>query len=444
MLPNVFVPAVIEPLSTSCVMTMDWVNGSRLTDAARGRAAWPTGKDGTAVSPAALVDTLVQCSLRQILDVGFFHADPHAGNLLVTRDGELAYIDFGMMSTLAPEQRYGIIEAVVHIVNRDFEALAALYQRLGFVPEEVETAPIALALESALPNVLNASVSQLNFKSVVDKLGDVMYKYRFSLPPFYIAIIRCLGVLEGVALQVDSDFAIIKSAYPFIASRLLTDRSPQLQSALMALIFNEGRLRWDRLEALLSSAAGTSDYDAVDAIEQIADYLLSPIGEPLLMALTEEVVETLDLLGAETAAYIYALAAQIASGTPVTEVVEGLGAAAAAGAENLRSASAPGSTSTRSVQPLPESVLRALRLVDLIQSSVKSSPADELPRLGSLLVALLAQRKVQRQLAEVTLQLAERAAARALRWFLDGQAKDASNIPDGRATNGPVGDDSDL
>eukprot|EP00962_Isochrysis_galbana_P044588 scaffold17350_cov103-Isochrysis_galbana.AAC.3 len=109
-------------------------------------------------------------------------------------------------------------------------ALAALYQRLGFVPAEVDTAPIASALEAALPDVLNASVSQLNFKSVVDKLGDVMYKYRFSLPPFYIAIIRCLGVLEGVALQVDSDFAIIKSAYPFIASRLLTDKSPQLQS----------------------------------------------------------------------------------------------------------------------------------------------------------------------------------------------------------------------
>ena len=54
---------------------------------------------------------------------------------------------------------------------------------------------------SILPNVLNASVAEFNFKSVIDKLGDVMYTYPFSLPPFYIAVIRCLGVLEGVALQ---------------------------------------------------------------------------------------------------------------------------------------------------------------------------------------------------------------------------------------------------
>ena len=107
-----------------------------------------------------------------------------------------------MMSFLQAQQRYAIIEAVVHLVNRDFRALAALYQRLGFIPRAEETEPIAVALEAALPDVLNASVSELNFKSVIDKLGDVMYKYPFSLPPFYIAIIRCLGVLEGVALQV--------------------------------------------------------------------------------------------------------------------------------------------------------------------------------------------------------------------------------------------------
>ncbi|CAN0513916.1 unnamed protein product, partial [Discosporangium mesarthrocarpum] len=65
-----------------------------------------------------------------------------------------------------------------------------------------DTAPIVAALEDALPDVLNASVGELNFKNVINKLGDVMYTYPFSLPPYYIAIIRCLGVLEGVAIQV--------------------------------------------------------------------------------------------------------------------------------------------------------------------------------------------------------------------------------------------------
>lgn len=78
-----------------------------------------------------------------------------------------------------------------------------------------------------------------------------MYKFPFSLPPFYIAIIRCLGVLEGLAIQIDDEFRIISDAYPYIASRLLTDPSDQLQGALKQLLFKDNELRWDRLQELL-------------------------------------------------------------------------------------------------------------------------------------------------------------------------------------------------
>lgn len=73
-----------------------------------------------------------------------------------------------------------------------------------------DPAPIVEALANALPDVLNASVGELNFKNVVNKLGDVMYTFPFSLPPYYIAIIRCLGVLEGVAIQVRNSLALQK------------------------------------------------------------------------------------------------------------------------------------------------------------------------------------------------------------------------------------------
>lgn len=103
---------------------------------------------------------------------------------------------------------------------------------MGFIPEDVDAQPIVLALEKALPDVLNAPVGELNIKNVFNKLGDVMYLFPFSLPPYYIAIIRCLGVLEGLAIQVDSGYRVISDAYPYIASRLLTDPSPRLQSAV--------------------------------------------------------------------------------------------------------------------------------------------------------------------------------------------------------------------
>jgi aarF domain-containing kinase len=191
---DVFVPKIYSDLTTSKVLTMEWVDGFRLTDSA---SLATFGLDRK-----KLVDTLVQCSLQQILENGFFHADPHAGNLLACKDGRLCYLDFGMMSYAEVSQRNGFLLAVVHIVNRDWGELVRVYQKLGFIPEGTDLKPIEVALENALPDVLNSDISELNFKNVVNKLGDIMYTYPFSLPPFYIAIIRCLGVLEGLAIQV--------------------------------------------------------------------------------------------------------------------------------------------------------------------------------------------------------------------------------------------------
>ena len=201
------VPEIYDELTTSTVLTMEWVDGTRLVDGAELAVYTGDDKAGT-----RLVDALVQCSLRQMLDSGFFHADPPAGNLLATDDGRLCYLDFGMMSYLEERQRVSIIEAVVHLVNRDFEALADLYVRMGFIKAGTDVKPIVRGLQDALPDVLDAPVSELNVKNVASRLGDVMYTFPFALPPFYVAIIRCLGVLEGVAIQVDPGFRIVRDS----------------------------------------------------------------------------------------------------------------------------------------------------------------------------------------------------------------------------------------
>lgn len=294
---DVFVPKVYSELTTRKVLTMEWVDGFRLTDNA--------SLESYGLDKKKLVDTLVQCSLRQILENGFFHADPHAGNLLATKDGRLCYLDFGMMSYAAASQRNGFVLAVVHIVNRDWDELVRVYQRLGFIPEATDLKPIEVALEEALPDVLSADISELNFKNVVGKLGDIMYTYPFSLPPFYIAIIRCLGVLEGLAIQVDPQARIISKAYPYVASRVLTDPQDELQEALRRLaLTSDGHVRWDRLEGLLDEAKESSGYDVTVALDQLTDYLISDDGEQLLSDLADRVIEGADSLGSETIGYI--------------------------------------------------------------------------------------------------------------------------------------------
>ena len=253
-------------------------------------------------------------ALRQILENGFFHADPHAGNLLATPDGRLCYLDFGMMSFASASQRNGFLLAVVHIVNRDWGELVRVYQNLGFIPEGTDVKPIELALEDALPDVLSADISELNFKNVVGELGDIMYTYPFSLPPFYISIIRCLGVLEGLAIQVDPKSRIISEAYPYVANRVLTDDSQEeLREALRRLIFTtDGHIRWSRLESLLDEAKESSGFDVVLAVDKLVDYVISSEGEELLNDIADQIVIEADSLGHDTIIYISKVAGALA------------------------------------------------------------------------------------------------------------------------------------
>lgn len=307
---DVFVPKVYSDLTTRKVLTMEWVDGFRLTDE---NSLRQYGLD-----ESKLIDALVQCSLRQILENGFFHADPHAGNLLACPDGRLCYLDFGMMSYATLEQRNGFLLAVVNVVNRDWSALVQLYQRLGFIPPETNLQPIEAALERALPDVLNSDISELNIKTIFNKLGDIMYTYPFSLPPFYIAIIRCLGVLEGLALQVDPKARIVSESYPYVASRVLTDKSDDLQEAFRRLtLTKEGHVRWDRLETLLDEAKDSVGYDVSAAADLLTDFLLEENSDEILDDLAEQIVDAADSLGWETFLYIGQAAQAFASNDQV-------------------------------------------------------------------------------------------------------------------------------
>jgi predicted unusual protein kinase regulating ubiquinone biosynthesis (AarF/ABC1/UbiB family) len=160
------------------------------------------------IDPDDMVEVGVNCSLQQLLEHGFFHADPHPGNLLAMEDGRLCYLDFGMMSEVSRESRTGLIQAVVHLVNRNFGRLSKDFVTLGFLAEDVNLEPIVPAFEKVFSQALQAGVNRMDFKAVTDDMSGVMYKFPFRVPPYYALIIRSLVTLEGIALSVDPEFKI--------------------------------------------------------------------------------------------------------------------------------------------------------------------------------------------------------------------------------------------
>jgi predicted unusual protein kinase regulating ubiquinone biosynthesis (AarF/ABC1/UbiB family) len=374
---DVYVPRIYWQYTGRRVLTMEWITGTKLTQLEAIRAQ--------GIDASYLIDVGVQCSLRQLLENGFFHADPHPGNLLATPDGKLAYLDFGMMSEVKPPQRYGLIEAIVHLVNRDFEGLANDYVKLEFLTPDTDLTPIIPAFASVFNNALGASVAEINIKSITDQLSALMYEYPFRVPAYYALIIRSLVTLEGIAINVDPNFKVLSKAYPYVAKRLLTDPAPELRSSLRELLFKNGDFRWNRLENLLRNARTSDDYDLDTVIDQTVEYLFSDRGELIRVQLVHEIVKGLDTLGNNAFNSLRDLLQQ-----------------------------RTGSTIERSTISDQQSLERIQRIWQILQETRGFDPAKVL----ALVPRLLFKPEVQAMGQSIFAGLAQRAIARLIREFL--------------------------
>lgn len=392
---EIYVPRIYWPYTQRRVLTMEWITGTKLTQMDEIRAQ--------GIDAAYLVEVGVQCSLRQLLEHGFFHADPHPGNLFATPDGKLAYLDFGMMSEVKPHQRYGLIEAVVHLVNRDFEGLAQDYINLEFLTPDTDLTPIIPAFADVFTDALSASVAEMNFKSITDQLSRLMYEYPFRVPAYYALIIRSLVTLEGIAINIDPNFKVLSKAYPYVAKRLLTDPSEELRSSLRDLLFKDGDFRWNRLENLLRNARNSQDYDLNLVLDQTVDFLFSERGAFIRDRISDEIVNALDGMGRDL---FYQFTHTLKTYTGIS----------------LGSGTYAGSTGERS----PANTLeQMIRIVGILRETPGFDPAV----VASALAKLVVKPELHQMGQRIAGELAQRAMARFIRELILDPAAESTHPP---------------
>lgn len=282
---TVKVPKIYWDYSSYRVLTLEWIDGIKLTDTEKIKAA--------NLDQNRLTEIGVVAGLRQLLEHGFFHADPHPGNLFAMPDGRMAYIDFGMMDQLQEATKETIASSVVHLLNRDYERLAENFIFLGFLAPNTEIEPILPALEQVLGDAMGESVKDFNFKTITDQFSELMYDYPFRVPAKFALIIRSLITQEGLALTLDPNFKIIEVAYPYVAQRLLRGESPEMRRRLVEVLFKDGKFQWQRLENMIAIArTNDHNFDLLPTARLGLQYLLSEEGnylrQQLLLALTED------------------------------------------------------------------------------------------------------------------------------------------------------------
>ena len=247
---QVFIPKVEKSFSSRKVITTSWVDGVKLKNREE--------LEKNNLIPSSFIRTGVISGLQQLFEYGYFHADPHPGNMFALRsgdekDGHIAYVDFGMMDSISDFDRVTLIKAIVHLINNEFLLLAEDFQKLGFLSEGQNLELIVDPLKEVLGNSLDKEVGDFNFKRITDKFSTLMYSYPFRVPSRFALIIRAVVSQEGLALRLNPEFKIINIAYPYIAKKLLTDNSDEIVNILLEVIFDkDGKIQIEKLESLLN------------------------------------------------------------------------------------------------------------------------------------------------------------------------------------------------
>jgi len=206
--PGIRIPAVVWELSSRRVLCLDYVPGIKITNR---QALLEAG-----IEPAAVAEKGAASYLQQLVRFGFFHADPHPGNLAVARDGALIYYDFGMMGQLSGQLRSRLGRMVRAAAGRDASALVSELQAAGVIAAGIDPGPVRRLVRVMLNEALTPPFSANVIGKLSGDLYDLVYGQPFRLPAELIFVMRALSTFEGVGRSLDPGFSLVSIARPYL------------------------------------------------------------------------------------------------------------------------------------------------------------------------------------------------------------------------------------
>ncbi|MGK9146775.1 AarF/ABC1/UbiB kinase family protein [Plantibacter flavus] len=232
---RVGVPAVVWERTTRRVLTLEDVTAIKITDADGLRAA--------GIDPGAVAPVFAAVMFEQLFTNGFFHADPHPGNIFVTpvpdgdpeRPWKLTFIDFGMMGEVPPTTRSGLRKLLIAAASRDGSGLVNAIQDLGVLLPSADTTELERAMTQLFARFGGMGFAELRevdpreFRQFATQFGDVVRSLPFQLPENFLLVIRAISLTSGVCSALDAEFNLWDSVEPFAAQLLRDERGNVVQ-----------------------------------------------------------------------------------------------------------------------------------------------------------------------------------------------------------------------
>ena len=214
---EIYIPEVYEEYCTERLLVMEYVQGIKLKDL----------DTENVIDPESMAKQGLKAAIKQILDDGFFHADPHPGNILIIEDERLCLMDWGMTGRLSERDRHELIDLLKSVVDKDSEAMVYALVRLSSAEEAIDQRGLERELLDILDSYYAVPVKEMNIGQLLMAITELLRKYRLRLPSDLVIMIKALVTAEGTARIIYPDLNIVAEAKDYISSLALERFKPK-------------------------------------------------------------------------------------------------------------------------------------------------------------------------------------------------------------------------
>lgn len=214
-----YVPKVYEEFSNNNVLCMEFIDGIKVTDTA--------SLLQYDIDPVIISETGLRLFVSQILDYGFFHADPHAGNILVKKDGKVVFIDFGAVGKIPPNDKEVLENLIVSFVAKNPHKIVRYLKKMAISYEIPDERRFENDVEDILNFVHSTSLKEINAQVIINKMKDVLKDNRLQMPDYFYLLFKGISLIEGVGRTINPDLDVVKSLHPYTKKIFTKKISPK-------------------------------------------------------------------------------------------------------------------------------------------------------------------------------------------------------------------------
>ncbi|APQ16158.1 ABC1 kinase family protein [Maribacter hydrothermalis] len=209
----IHVPEIYKELSTDKIICMEFIDGIKVSNIEALIEA--------NIDPKAVAKVGVDLYIEQILDFGFFHADPHPGNIFILPDSEqISFLDFGMMGTILPHEKESINDLLLHFLSKDVKKIISVLEKIAIKTNIPDYKKLEQDLYQLLEGVSNTAIQNIKLGDTLSQFKVILFGNQIIIPHYLYMLIRGIVLIEGVGLKLDPEFNITKNLEPYVTKIL--------------------------------------------------------------------------------------------------------------------------------------------------------------------------------------------------------------------------------